>query len=71
MRLCTLCHERPAAVPDRDFQGVGHPIKRICRHCHGKRLLGDLERIEAAARERHARLRAAGMPIFQTEGAEE
>lgn len=42
-KLCELCRERNAEVPDRNRQG--RPIKRICRPCHRKRLEGDLDRI--------------------------
>jgi hypothetical protein len=43
VRLCTICHERPAEVPDRER--MGRPIKRVCRVCHGERLKSDLEKI--------------------------
>ncbi len=40
VKLCKLCHERPAEVPDRDEPG--RPVKSICRECHAERLRGDL-----------------------------
>jgi hypothetical protein len=42
-KLCILCRQRPAEVPDR--QGVGRPIKTVCRQCHAERLGEDLRRI--------------------------
>ncbi len=38
-RLCVVCHQRPAAVPDRNR--MGRPINRVCRECHRDRLAGD------------------------------
>lgn len=43
VKLCILCHQRPAVVPDRDQ--MGRPIKRVCRECHAARLRGDLVEI--------------------------
>lgn len=43
MKKCSICHIRPAEVPDRNIQG--RPIKRICKQCHIERLKGDLGRI--------------------------
>lgn len=43
-QVCVVCQERPAEVPDRER--MGRPTKRVCRHCHGERLLGDLRRIQ-------------------------
>jgi len=42
-KLCIICHERPAVVPDRELGG--RPIKKICAVCHGKRLHSDMKRI--------------------------
>ncbi len=42
-RLCYLCRERPAEVPDRDRPG--RLINRVCRICHGERLRGDLKEV--------------------------
>lgn len=39
--LCVVCHQRPAAIPDRNR--MGRPIKRVCRPCHAERLTGDLK----------------------------
>jgi len=39
-KLCKLCHERPAAIPDRErYRGVWR--KEVCRECHAARLRGD------------------------------
>lgn len=43
MSLCIVCHERPACVPDRNAINPGRPVKRVCRECHAKRLMDDLE----------------------------
>ena len=43
MSKCVVCHEREAAVPDRERPG--RPIKRVCRVCHAARLTGDLRGI--------------------------
>jgi hypothetical protein len=42
-KLCILCHQRPAAVPDRER--MGRPIKRVCFECHRDRLRRDAEPI--------------------------
>lgn len=42
--ICIICGNDKAVVPDRE-QGPGRPIKKVCRSCHGKRLLGDLKRV--------------------------
>ncbi len=43
MRKCIDCHNNKAEVPDRNR--TGRPIKRICRECHGDRLVGDFSAI--------------------------
>ncbi len=50
MSKCVVCHEREAAVPDRER--MGRPIKRVCRQCHAGRLIGDLKTIETERRRR-------------------
>ena len=40
-RMCIVCKARPAEVPDRNKPGRCLPLK-VCRHCHGERLRGDL-----------------------------
>ena len=42
-KMCEICGEEPATVPDRDRPG--RPINRICSRCHGRRLAGDLQKI--------------------------
>jgi predicted CXXCH cytochrome family protein len=42
-KMCELCHEKPATVPDRNR--TGQPINRLCYSCHAERLKGDLSRI--------------------------
>lgn len=44
-KLCIMCHERKATVPDRER--MGRPINRVCSQCHAERLRGDFERILA------------------------
>lgn len=39
---CIVCHERPAAVPDRNTMSLR---KRVCRECHAARLAGDLRHV--------------------------
>lgn len=43
MKLCEICGELPAKVPDRNK--MGRPINRICVRCHGLRLKGDIKEI--------------------------
>jgi hypothetical protein len=42
-KRCIVCGVGPREVPDRE--AMGKPIKKVCRPCHGMRLLGDLHRI--------------------------
>ena len=42
-KMCELCREKPATVPDRSQ--VGRPINRVCSSCHALRLSGDMKRI--------------------------
>jgi hypothetical protein len=47
-RVCKLCRERPATVPDRE--GVPpKPTPEICGECHAERLRDDLRRIVCVA----------------------
>jgi DNA-directed RNA polymerase subunit RPC12/RpoP len=41
MKLCKLCHLRPATLPDREE--MGRPIKAVCFTCHRQRLEQDLQ----------------------------
>jgi hypothetical protein len=38
-RLCKLCRQNPAQLPDRETMS---PTKAVCRECHAARLRGDL-----------------------------
>lgn len=51
-RLCILCKERPAEVPDRQTQG--RLINQVCRKCHRERLRGDLRRVVEERERRRA-----------------
>jgi len=42
-KLCIVCHQRTAVVPDRER--MGRPTPRICRECHTERLRGDMVEI--------------------------
>ncbi len=42
-KLCIVCHQNVATVPDRNRPG--RPVKRICQSCHEERLRGDLKRL--------------------------
>lgn len=40
-RMCTVCRERQAVLPDRNR--APSMIRRICRECHADRLQGDIQ----------------------------
>ena len=42
-KMCVICGENPATVPDREQ--MGRLINRVCGRCHVLRLRGDLQRI--------------------------
>ena len=42
-KMCEICGENPATVPDRDRPG--RLINRVCSRCHGLRLKGDMKKI--------------------------
>lgn len=50
-RMCVVCRERPAAVPDRN-EGCFARRKKVCRECHASRLAGDLRRVIRAQCEK-------------------
>lgn len=50
MKMCELCGENPATLPDRER--MGRPIKRVCSRCHSARLRGDLQHILNEARKK-------------------
>lgn len=47
-RLCIICHERPAELPDRDSMSR---TKKVCRECHSDRLRRDLKAIAQQSAE--------------------
>jgi hypothetical protein len=51
-RLCTVCREREAVLPDRNREPS--QIRRICRECHAERLRGDLRHVLAVEAKRRA-----------------
>lgn len=50
-RLCIVCGERPAAVPDRN-DGASARRKKVCRECHTQRLVGDMKLVIRAQCEK-------------------
>lgn len=42
-KMCEICGEKPATVPDRER--IGRLINRVCSSCHALRLAGDIRRI--------------------------
>lgn len=56
-RLCNICGERPATVPDRDTLS---PINRVCSECHCAKLRGDMQYIMNMRRSRRAGGRVMG-----------
>ena len=51
-KMCEICEEKPATVPDRERQS---PIKRVCSSCHALRLAGDMQRIMELHEKRRAK----------------
>lgn len=49
-KMCEICGEKPATVPDRER--MGRPINRICSSCHSLRLVGDIKSILALRQKR-------------------
>jgi len=45
MKKCIICGINKAEVPDRSYQGIGRPIKKVCGKCHGERLKEDMQMI--------------------------
>jgi hypothetical protein len=56
-KLCEICGEKPATVPDRER--IGRLINRVCSSCHGLRLAGDMQKIMELHKERQERLKGA------------
>ena len=42
-KMCEICGEKPATVPDRER--AGRLTNRVCQSCHALRLAGDMKRI--------------------------
>ena len=42
-KLCEICGENPATVPD--MERMGRLINRVCSSCHALRLVGDMKLI--------------------------
>lgn len=42
-KLCELCKQAPATVPDRNKPG--RLVNRVCFTCHSKRLTNDMRRV--------------------------
>jgi len=51
-KMCEICGEKPATVPDR--KQVGRLINRVCSSCHSLRLAGDMKRILELTEKRRA-----------------
>ena len=45
MKKCIICGINKAEVPDRSYQGIGRPIKKVCVKCHSERLKEDMKYI--------------------------
>lgn len=52
-KMCELCGEKPATVPDRER--MGRLINRVCSSCHSLRLAGDMVRILELQKSRRAK----------------
>ncbi len=52
-KMCEICGEKPATVPDRER--MGRLINRVCSSCHALRLSGDIKRILELHEQRRAR----------------
>lgn len=51
-KMCEICGEKPATVPDRER--FGRLINRVCSSCHALRLAGDMKRILELQEKRKA-----------------
>lgn len=63
-KLCEICGEKPATVPDRER--MGRLINRLCSSCHSLRLAGDMKRIMELREERMEKNNGAA--IAKSEG---
>ena len=62
MKLCKICHIRPATLPDRDYQGIGRVRKEVCELCHAERLRADLRSI-LAKKKKEAGMKYRKKPV--------
>ena len=51
-KMCEICGEKPASVPDRER--MGRLINRVCLSCHALRLAGDMKQIMELREKRRA-----------------
>ena len=49
-KICEICGQSPATVPDRER--MGRLINRFCSRCHALRLAGDMTEIMRLKREK-------------------
>lgn len=52
-KMCEICGENPATVPDRERPG--RLINRVCSSCHSLRLRGDMTMILKLIEKRRSR----------------
>lgn len=63
-KMCEICGEKPATVPDRER--MGRLINRVCSSCHALRLAGDLKRIlELHEKEKPRQAQLVIVPVVQ------
>ena len=55
-KMCEICGEKPAAVPDRER--IGRLINGVCSSCHALRLAGDVKRILELHEDRRRKVAA-------------
>jgi hypothetical protein len=58
-KMCEICGENPATVPDREK--MGRLINRVCGNCHSARLRGDIDYIMECHKKRKALADRIGM----------
>jgi len=51
MKMCVLCGDHEATLPDRNSRSAG---RQICNHCHAERLLSDMRLILEIERKKRA-----------------
>lgn len=50
IKLCEICHKKPATIPDRNRPG--RLINKICSKCHERKLRKDLEYVSRYTRDK-------------------